>query len=136
MNMRDDKPTGNHALTGLFRKKEETADEGQKNESEAAADGCGLNTTRGLLQGVIIERENKDREGVFYGAIMGRIRYNPSVGVSFIFEDAEGFWKVEIRGNNLEGLHRDLVLGRRELVHLGGAVTEIDIKAWTPPGKK
>jgi hypothetical protein len=100
-----------------------------------ADEKCRRATARGLFQGVILELENGDREGIFYGAILGRIRYNPSVGVSFLFEDGEGLWRVEVTGNNLGGLHRDLTLGRRESIRVGASVTAIEIKAWTPPGK-
>jgi hypothetical protein len=41
-----------------------------------------------------------------------------------------------IKGNNLEELHRELTLGRRESIHLGAAVTAIKITAWSLPGKK
>ena len=51
------------------------------------------------------------------------------------FEDGEGLWRVEVTGNNLGGLHRDLTLGRRESIRVGDSVTAIEIKAWTPPGK-
>lgn len=64
-------------------------------------------------------------------AILGRFKYKPSIGVSFIFEDAEGMWKLEVKGNNLWNLHRDLTLGRRESVHIGEAVTSIDITGWS-----
>ncbi|MCE9567632.1 MAG: hypothetical protein K8U57_36995 [Planctomycetes bacterium] len=106
-------------------------------EATDASDRCGRSAARGLFQGVILELENGNRDGVFYGAILGRIRLNPSVGISFVFEDAEGLWKVEINGSNLGDLHRELTLGRRESVNCtGGSVTAIEIKAWSPPGKK
>jgi hypothetical protein len=67
-------------------------------EASEASDGCGRSATRGLFQGVILEMENGDREGIFYGAILGRVRFHPSVGISFIFEHGEGMWKVTISG--------------------------------------
>jgi hypothetical protein len=105
-------------------------------EASEASDGCGRSATRGLFQGVILEMENGDREGIFYGAILGRVRFHPSVGISFIFEHGEGMWKVTISGNNLGNLHRELVLGRRESVRCGDAVQSIGLKAWSPSGKK
>ena len=99
-----------------------------------ASDRAGRGCQRGQLQGVIIERANGDCEGVFYGAIQGRVRYNPSKGITFIFEDAEGLWLVTILGHGLDGMHRDLVLGRRESINCKSeAVREIRIEAWTPP---
>ncbi|WP_238537830.1 hypothetical protein [Zavarzinella formosa] len=68
--------------------------------------------------------------------MLGRFRYNPSIGVSFVFETEDGKHKVEITGNKLESLHRDLTLGRRESVRVGDAVTGIEVKGWSPPGKK
>ena len=115
--------------------KGETKAENAEDAAEAA-DRCGRSSARGLFQGVILERESGDLEGVYYGAILGRVRYNPSVGVSFIFEDAEGLWKVTIAGRNLHDMHRELTLGRRESIRLGDNVTEIDIKAWSPQPKK
>jgi hypothetical protein len=58
----------------------------------------GLRITLGLgpIQGVILELENGDLEGVLYGAVLGRIRYNLSIEVSFAYKDGEGLWKVEI----------------------------------------
>lgn len=105
-------------------------------DAAEAEDGCGRASARGLFQGVLLELESGDKEGVYYGAILGRVRFNPSVGISFIFEDTEGLWKVTVTGRNLHRMHRDLTLGRRESIRMGDNVTAIDIKAWSPPGKK
>jgi hypothetical protein len=43
---------------------------------------------------------------------------------------------VTIIGRYLHDMHRDLTLGRRKSIRLGENVTEIDIRAWSPPGKK
>lgn len=108
--------------------------EGDTIETEAA-DRCGRSSARGHFNGFVIEMDNGNREGFFYGSIAGRVRYNPSLGVTFIAEDAEGFWKVTIRGHNLFELHRELVLARRESIRLGTNVTDIEIVAWNPPKK-
>lgn len=96
-----------------------------------ASDRCGRAANRGLIQGVILELPDGNREGVFYGSILGRVRFDPSRGIAFVFEDAEGMWKVTITGHDLHGLHRDLVLGRRESVRYGEYVNGIEITAWT-----
>ncbi|OWK35216.1 hypothetical protein FRUB_04506 [Fimbriiglobus ruber] len=43
---------------------------------------------------------------------------------------------VRVTGRNLHDMHRELTLGRRESIRPRDNVTEIDIKAWSPPGKK
>jgi hypothetical protein len=103
-------------------------------DCKEASDRAGINCQRGQLQGVSLELENGDCEGVFYGAIQGRVRFNPSKGITFIFEDADGLWLVTIQGNNLYGMYRDLYLGRRESITTkGDCVRSIVIEVYTPP---
>ncbi len=109
----------------------------QPDEAVDASDRCGRAAARGMFPGVILEMPNGDFEGVYYGAILGRVRLDPSRGITFVFEDADGTWKVTITGNNLHDLHRDLTLMRREAIHSRGeSVSDITIAAFTPPGKK
>jgi hypothetical protein len=84
---------------------------------------------------VILDLDKAEHEGVFYGAILGSVRYNPSVGVTFIFEDAEGMWKVRLEGSNLHRLYRDLTLDRRESVRTGEAVTSIEFVGLASTGR-
>lgn len=91
---------------------------------------------KGMFAGAIITRPNGDAEGIYYGSILGRVRYNPSRGIVFRFKDSEGIWEVSITGHDLGDMHRDLNLQRGEAIHTGEQVTAIDIKAWQPAKEK
>jgi hypothetical protein len=58
-------------------------------------------------------------EGFHYGSVLGRNRFNPSVGISFVFEAEDGMHRVVIKGSNLFMLHGELVIGRRESIRVG-----------------
>jgi hypothetical protein len=95
--------------------------------------GDGMSAARGALAGVALEMPSGDTEGIYYAAILGRIRHDPSKGVSFVFEDADGLWKVEIAGNNLFALARELRLCRRDTVRVNGdTVLGISIVPYVP----
>jgi len=55
------------------------------------------------------------------------------LGGSFIFEDADRFWRAEPIDRQLHGPHRRLTLKRFESIRPGDAVTGVEIKAWSPP---
>ncbi len=129
-----DEGTGLDALRRQLRAEAPGAAQGGDGEARReAADGAGVSVGRGALAGVGLEMPSGEVECVFYAAIAGRIRYHPARGVLFVFEDADGMWKVEIEGEGLAGLARDLRLCRRDSVHPGGPVRSINISAYTPP---
>lgn len=96
-----------------------------KDDDLEPAHKCWRSSNRGMCQGVVLEFENGNREGIFYTAILGMVSYNPSKGITFSAECNGAVVTVDIDGNNLESLHRDLTLGRCERIGLGEAVTAI-----------
>jgi hypothetical protein len=88
-------------------------------ESVEALDRCGGSTAAGLFRGAFLKLENGNLVGLYYRAILSRIRYNPFFGISSV-EDTEAPHKVQIEGRQLActerepwavGLYQDL--GRR-----------------------
>lgn len=58
--------------------------ESVRDDTAEAPNRRGRETAMSLYQGIFLELEDGNLEGVLYGAILGRIRYNSSLGVSFI----------------------------------------------------
>lgn len=77
--------------------------------------------------GVILEWEDGNSETILYASIVSPICYDPSLGISFVFEGKrrtdqgtweDGPWLVSIRGNNLQPVRNHLSWGRRESVRV------------------
>jgi hypothetical protein len=84
-----------------------------------------------------------DQWAVPYGAVVSSLAFNPSHGISFVFEGIhaaewghwkEGSWSVTIRGSELSDIFAHLCEAKEVFVREGENVTGIEIRA-LPQGK-
>lgn len=73
-----------------------------------------------------MEIPNGDLKDLLYEAIVGRIRYDRALGGLLDFRGRRGALVGRGYGKQLEGLHRDLILGRRQSTRVAEAVTAIE----------
>jgi hypothetical protein len=114
--------TGRSRFDALL--KGEKPDDQKPDEGESFSDRCGL-FGKYPQQGVVLEMENGDHIGVFYGSICSAIVFIPTLGIHFQFVDAGDIVKeVLVTGTNseeslgfLRQLHRHLTQGKRETLH-------------------
>lgn len=71
--------------------------------------------------------ESGDEFSVLYGSFIGSPAYNPSKGISFVFEAlhpvggkwVDAAWIVTITGSNLEVIYQHLCLSKQRFIRIG-----------------
>lgn len=121
--------TGRSRFDALL--KGEKPDEKKPDEGESFSDRCGL-YGKYPQQGVVLEMENGDHIGVFYGSICSEIVFIPTLGIQFDYVGKGDIVKevVLIGTDSKESLdlfrqlHRHLTQGKRETLHCRKGIVE------------
>jgi hypothetical protein len=117
--------TGSSRWDKLLKDSDKKPDEKKPDEGDSFSDRCGL-YGKYPQQGVVLEMENGDQIGVFYGSICSEITFIPTLGIQFDYVGKGDIVKevVLIGADSKESLdlfrqlHRHLTQGKRESIHI------------------
>jgi hypothetical protein len=93
---------------------------------EPAGDG---RSARHQVFSVQLVQANRNAQAVTYQSMHSPLTFDPSRGISFRFENAEGLFEVRIEGRNLDRVYDKLCVGKREVIRQNGeTVTAISVR--------
>lgn len=79
--------------------------------------------------GVFVEDSKGVPHGICYGAFRSRLTGDTGfTWLSIVFEQADGDWELNISGEKLRTLARELTLQRVMTLHVGGPVSAIEVQ--------